>query len=1074
MKIARVEIEHFGCIRKALVELGPGLNVLYGPNDLGKSTIGSAIRTALLVPNSSSYASQFVPWESDEKPMVKLTLELPDGRFWRVEKRFGAGVGSSLLQESKDGTSFSVIKKAREVDEEIRRRLEWGIASPASKGAPRGLPTSFLAKVLLGEQTDVAGVLAQTLDQDTDDSGRGRLTTALAAFAQHPLFKEILDKAQANVDAAFTPTGRKRSVRSSPFRQVTDEVKRVKAHFDQVKRRVEESETAKRELERLQDELGQQEERLEFAAEAEKKIRYALEQDAARQEVEAQLVGAKAVLADQQRQVDALCQAESQLGEASKALSEAKAVRETLEASERELGEKVRAAEEAVRLAMSAEAEKDRQIRRGELEKRKMELDAALKAAETELGIVRKARAAHQSISVLERDLEQTVGHRDGLREGAHTLEAQRLELERQLQVAAVAVGLARLREVEAEIAAMAEVGQAVDGERARANDARLRSDQLLADLPSDVPSQEVLAGIEKLHNELGIAEARLGGHFAVTVERLREVALSARVDGSQHVLPQGGDASLECGRELELRIGDYARVKIVAGARDALEHARSLRDRWATEAAPVLERMSLPDVAALATRVDAISEQRSRAEELASEAQRLDAQADLRAEQLVNVARLEQERDTLREEIGSEHRSPAEEMLGRLGGKPIDAHRKDLERQKRAVELSCNETREQLQTKETDTKVLESRLETSRAQYADLGKSEPESGWEQRESELERNLSAASSQRARVEQELAELVDQQNAELSTAEEKLREAQAARESVESELSAAKVAVGDLQGQADRLWGSIETQRERVKKLDVPTCQVRVVELQSRLAALPVPEKSVTVDDANAVAERVAEARRLRDAAKDDCRKAEGALQTVGGQVVMEQEREAKEALRMAELKERDVEVDYDAWKLLAEKLREAENSEGQHLGEALSQPVTEKFAELTNNRYGKLEVAPDLRAEGVKVAGVLQDVALLSVGTQEQLATLLRLTVAEQLGSMLVLDDHLSQTDPDRSKWFKNVLEERAGKIQIIVLTCRPRDYLAECELPANGQANAIAKDGLVRAVNIARSLESG
>jgi hypothetical protein len=39
MKLLRIQLEHFGCVRRAAVELGAGLNVLYGPNDLGKSSL---------------------------------------------------------------------------------------------------------------------------------------------------------------------------------------------------------------------------------------------------------------------------------------------------------------------------------------------------------------------------------------------------------------------------------------------------------------------------------------------------------------------------------------------------------------------------------------------------------------------------------------------------------------------------------------------------------------------------------------------------------------------------------------------------------------------------------------------------------------------------------------------------------------------------------------------------------------------------------------------------------------------------------------------------------------------------
>ena len=122
MRLIRVEVAHFGCIRHARVELGPGLNVLYGPNDMGKSTLASAIRAALLLPHGSRAANRFVEWDSDETPSVELTFETPDQRQWRVEKHFGVGArGRSELFESKDGISFSLFKRAREVDEDWLR-----------------------------------------------------------------------------------------------------------------------------------------------------------------------------------------------------------------------------------------------------------------------------------------------------------------------------------------------------------------------------------------------------------------------------------------------------------------------------------------------------------------------------------------------------------------------------------------------------------------------------------------------------------------------------------------------------------------------------------------------------------------------------------------------------------------------------------------------------------------------------------------------------------------------------------------------------------------------------------------
>jgi predicted ATP-dependent endonuclease of OLD family len=46
MRLHRLRIVSFAAIGNVDVEFGPGLNVLYGPNDLGKSTVVAAIRWA--------------------------------------------------------------------------------------------------------------------------------------------------------------------------------------------------------------------------------------------------------------------------------------------------------------------------------------------------------------------------------------------------------------------------------------------------------------------------------------------------------------------------------------------------------------------------------------------------------------------------------------------------------------------------------------------------------------------------------------------------------------------------------------------------------------------------------------------------------------------------------------------------------------------------------------------------------------------------------------------------------------------------------------------------------------------
>jgi uncharacterized protein YhaN len=211
--------------------------------------------------------------------------------------------------------------------------------------------------------------------------------------------------------------------------------------------------------------------------------------------------------------------------------------------------------------------------------------------------------------------------------------------------------------------------------------------------------------------------------------------------------------------------------------------------------------------------------------------------------------------------------------------------------------------------------------------------------------------------------------------------------------------------------------------------------------------LPVPEHAVDPDAIEEAREHLVRHERMLAEVDTEVRKAEGALQQVGGEVVRDKANAARDALDAARREAAELELDYEAWKLLVEVLREAENDEGRHLGEALGGSIGERFGSLTAGRYGRLELGPDLQTQGLRAAGDVRPVETLSEGLKEQLATLLRVAIAEQLCTMLVLDDHLTQTDPARIDWFRDLLREAARTIQIVVLTCRPTDYLQPEEL---------------------------
>jgi hypothetical protein len=235
--------------------------------------------------------------------------------------------------------------------------------------------------------------------------------------------------------------------------------------------------------------------------------------------------------------------------------------------------------------------------------------------------------------------------------------------------------------------------------------------------------------------------------------------------------------------------------------------------------------------------------------------------------------------------------------------------------------------------------------------------------------------------------------------------------------------------------------ALEVRRERSRSHDPFAASEAFAKVKDELDALPRPQREIGEAELEAAQATVTAAKQALEDAENAVRQQEGALQQVGGQVIREKADAAREALEAARRKQAEVELDYDGWRMLRDALREAENEEGQHLGRALGREVGARFEALTDGRYGALQLGPDLQARGVRAGTETRAIEALSEGLKEQLATILRVSIAQHLGGVLVLDDHLAQTDPARASWFKRLLRDAAQEIQIVVLTCRPDDY---------------------------------
>ncbi len=89
MLIKKIHIKRFGCFQDFATELQPGLNIIRGPNESGKSTLHQALLMALMAqPTQNQKTTLWRNWDSD--CWYELQLELADlnGVIYRISKDF--------------------------------------------------------------------------------------------------------------------------------------------------------------------------------------------------------------------------------------------------------------------------------------------------------------------------------------------------------------------------------------------------------------------------------------------------------------------------------------------------------------------------------------------------------------------------------------------------------------------------------------------------------------------------------------------------------------------------------------------------------------------------------------------------------------------------------------------------------------------------------------------------------------------------------------------------------------------------------------------------------------------------
>jgi len=1074
MRLHRLRIESFAAIGKLDVEFGPGLNVLYGPNDLGKSTVVAAIRLGLLLPHTSTNCDQYVGWTDSDDPIIEMTFETETQRIWRIRKQFGKR-GSSLLQESRNGQDFDDVERGRKVDAKLREILRWGIPEPGGTGGAKGLPTSFLATALLSLQEDVSAVLRNSLQDDLTGSGKEQIAAALQAVAQDPLFVALLRETQARRDAAYTDKGAKKTAKGSVFKLAAERLKETRDEKERLHRIVTESESVERQLRDLTDRRVHKQETLAVATDLVVNLERLASQAACRSEAAEQVrltqedvlrirrIGSEADAAE--REVAKLV---GRIGEAEQALNVACGRQVEADVA-------LEAAEEVSRTEGSDPDITDMIVRQ-RLELRKSAADQAAREAQQWIEAALAAQKLVEAAAAAEHEFQDQRAKADSALKSASKAtataktaddEVQRCDLlERAVDVNAADKQTKDARAAVDNEAALQKRMAAASGERAVL--VRQRS-------AITVPIPGALGPMRKLARELAAARGALDVGFVVTVSPKARLELRVRKDGQEvDSTSIAQPVAIEANSEVEVSIADIATVHVRGGRREAQEKAQGLEDRWSREVEPHLIAAAVPDLDGLDAKI-------VEAQELDARIKNKDAEMEsLRAQ----IAALAGAAETLRE---ASDRAAA--CRASLGDVRLDTLTDDIKALGADVTAGLRKRRQQLlkdaeaarriaNQAANDRALADERTRHSRSQLdaasaaRDVALTAFPEGVDAALVAAQAALATSIAEKESVTAEFASLE-------RTIDERKKRIDAALIGARTNAEQAKIAVETAQGRLTTAKTSHAAEHGRLIELrkqrdaeNLAAAETRLQEATVRLAALPVPDRIVTEDEVSAARTTAAGIKLDLESIERDIQRAHGALEQVGGAVARERLRDAAEAFELAERQEREIEAEYEAWRLLLDQMKEADAAQASNLGQALVPAIAGRFQELTQRRYQTVQLTAQLATEGIMAWGGLRPTAQLSVGTREQLSALYRLSLAEYLRTVIVLDDQLVQSDDNRMDWFRALLTEKARSFQIVVFTCRPGDYLlASALVPPGSAVHTDTDGGLIRAVDLGRAL---
>jgi energy-coupling factor transporter ATP-binding protein EcfA2 len=225
MRLLSVEVKNFkrftGTAR--ITGLQPGLNVMFGRNEFGKSTLMRAINAAIFEKSNSGRKEvrELRHVKNKTVPEVTLAFEI-GGMGWTVQKRFAGATGKTLLENAK-GLRF----EGEEAEAEISRLFGFDVGA-------KGDETSIWGTLWVEQGKSIQGPSVSGRARSTIE---GCIEGQVGAVVGGERGQNIRDAVQTAMDLILTgKTGQPKG----SYKQALTEVENLTAEIGEMTRRREE------------------------------------------------------------------------------------------------------------------------------------------------------------------------------------------------------------------------------------------------------------------------------------------------------------------------------------------------------------------------------------------------------------------------------------------------------------------------------------------------------------------------------------------------------------------------------------------------------------------------------------------------------------------------------------------------------------------------------------------------------------------------------------------------------------------------------------------------------------------